>query len=320
MKKYDVLVPVGYITSSEISKQKGTFTSLVNVPVADYEYLRIAADKSAGLKLAEKLGVPIPKTYYPETLMDVRETAKTLNYPVVVKGSLETGKVRYASSPVQLENRCIELSQSSPDRKLPLIQEYIPGRGYGFFALFNKGKPKCFFMHKRILEYPPTGGPSVVAESVYEPKLKEYGIKLMSALNWNGVAMAEFKLDLRNGKFVFIEMNPKFWGSLDLAIASGVDFPYLLCKMAVDGDVDLVSDYKVGVRFVWPFPDALLHFLSRPGSSKILLNYFLHGAHNICIDDLKPNLIQAFETGFLIAFLLSSRKLRYPHGRPSKGI
>jgi SAM-dependent methyltransferase len=88
---------------------------------------------------------------------DVRKKiAETLSYPVVVKGSLETGKVRYATSSEQLIRRCNELSQKSSGGKLPLIQEYIPGVGYGFFALFNKGKPKCVFMHKRILEYDPT--------------------------------------------------------------------------------------------------------------------------------------------------------------------
>lgn len=319
-KKYDVLMPVGYATTVRISQYKDAFPSLVNIPVAEYECLRIAADKSASLKLAETLGIPTPKTYYAKNLRDVRETAKRLSYPVVVKGSLETGKVRYVNSPGQLEKRYIELSQNFPGgERLPLIQEYIPGRGYGFFALFNKGKPRSIFMHKRILEYPITGGPSVVAESVYEPKLEEYGLKLLKALKWHGVAMVEFKLDLRNGKFTLMEINPKIWGSLDLAIASGVDFPYLICKMAAEGDVDPVFNYKVGVRFMWAFPDAILHFLSRPSSVRLLLNDFLNSAHNICVGDLKPNLVQMMETSFLVSYLLGSSKLRYPHGKLDEG-
>jgi biotin carboxylase len=74
------------------------------------------------------------------------------------------------------------------------------------------------------------------------------GIKLLKALNWYGVAMVEFKMDPRDGKLKFLEINPRFWGSLPLAIASGVDFPYLLYRMAMDGDIEPVLKYKVGVK------------------------------------------------------------------------
>lgn len=87
-------------------------------------------------------------------------------------------------------------------------------------------------MHKRIRELYTMGGPSTCAISVYDPKLLDYGLKILGALNWHGIAMVEFKKDSKDGTFKLMEINPKFWGSLDLAIASGIDFPYLLYKMA----------------------------------------------------------------------------------------
>jgi predicted ATP-grasp superfamily ATP-dependent carboligase len=78
-------------------------------------------------------------------------------------------------------------------------------------------------MHRRIREYPITGGASTAAESFYDPALRDLRLTLLRALNWHGVAMVEFKKDQRDGTHKLI--NAKFWGSLDLAIAAGVDFP-----------------------------------------------------------------------------------------------
>ena len=82
-----------------------------------------------------------------------------------------------------------------------MIQEYIQGSGYGFFAIYENGNLKEFFMHKRIRENPITGGSSVCAKSIYEPKLFRYGKDLLDKLNWHGVAMVEFKKDSKSGKY-----------------------------------------------------------------------------------------------------------------------
>lgn len=67
-------------------------------------------------------------------------------------------------------------------------------------------------MHKRMREYPITGGSSTAAESMYDPELRDLGLTLLKALDWHGVAMVEFKKDSRDGKYKLMEINPKFWG------------------------------------------------------------------------------------------------------------
>jgi predicted ATP-grasp superfamily ATP-dependent carboligase len=191
-----------------------------------------------------------------------------------------------------------------------LLQEYIPGDGYGFFGLFNQGALRAIFMHKRLREYPITGGPSTVAESVYEPRLKELGLRILRLLNWHGAAMVEFRKDFRDNEYKLMEINPKFWGSLDLAIASGVDFPYLTCKMAVDGDVKPVFRYKVGVKFMWPFPDDFQRSLVYPLSIRDLIKDLIESrTHtNISWADLNPNLIQILKSFVMIERFVTSKK------------
>jgi predicted ATP-grasp superfamily ATP-dependent carboligase len=298
----DVLLPIGWVATTVLSKYKKEFLQYTKLPVADWDLMKIACNKNMTYELAGKLGIKMPKIY---------ENAEEIErFPVVVKGNQESGHIRYVNSSIELSE--INISDST-------LQEYIPGEGYGVFSLFNAGQARAVFMHKRIREYPITGGPSTAAESVYDSELKDLGLKLLKSLNWHGVAMVEFKKDNRDKEFKLMEINPKFWGSLDLAIASGVDFPYLTVKMAVEGDVEFDSRYNIGIEFRWPFPDDVLHVLSKPSSIGAFIGDFFRKnvRSNILLDDLKPNLFQLYITfRGIVSYALKRRKAKYPHGIP----
>jgi predicted ATP-grasp superfamily ATP-dependent carboligase len=134
----------------------------------------------------------------------------------------------------------------------PLAQEYIEGEGHGFYAVADHGEIAAYFMHRRLHEFPPSGGPSAMAASYRDPALLDLGQRLFSATGWHGVAMVEFKKRDRDGEYYLIEVNPKFWGSLDLSIASGVNFPFLLYQMLVGEPIEhLCGEYHEGLIFRW---------------------------------------------------------------------
>jgi predicted ATP-grasp superfamily ATP-dependent carboligase len=124
------------------------------------------------------------------------------------------------------------------------VQEYIVGPEYGFFALFNKGRLRASFQHRRVLSVDYRGGASAISESIYIEELEELGIRLLQALKWHGPAMAEFKYDVGDKKFKLMEINPRFWGSLNLAVVAGIDFPYLYYKIAKDGNCENARRYR----------------------------------------------------------------------------
>jgi predicted ATP-grasp superfamily ATP-dependent carboligase len=116
----------------------------------------------------------------------------------------------------------------------------------------NRGRLRAAFAHRRLREKPPSGGVSVLSESVaLDPQLLAQSERILEALKWHGVAMVEFKRDSRDGVPKLLEINGRFWGSLQLAVDAGVDFPALLYRLAVEGDVEPVFDYEVGVRLRW---------------------------------------------------------------------
>ena len=93
----------------------------------------------------------------------------------------------------------------------------------------------------------------------------QYGLKLLDALKWYGIAMVEFKLDQKDGVPKLIEVNPRFWGSMSLAIHPGVDFPYLLYRLAVDGDIEPAGEYAAGIRTRFVLQDiiACMHYFRK---------------------------------------------------------
>jgi predicted ATP-grasp superfamily ATP-dependent carboligase len=297
----DILLPVGTFTTLALAKYQKLISQYTLLPLADWNAIEVASDKKKTLEIAQSLGVKTPIIY--------ENPSQIERFPVVAKGIKGSGLIQYINSPSDFANI-----------KMPefILEEYIPGEGYGFFALFNHGKVRAIFMHKRLRELPITGGPSTAAESVYDPVLKNYGLRLLEALNWHGVAMVEFKKDIRDGEFKLMEINPRFWGSLDLAIASGVDFPYLLVKMAIEGDVEPVMQYKVGVKYMWPFPDDFLHTIANPYSVGAFIGDFFRREvkSNIWLKDIKPNLYQVMETIYALIFRVRQRKWRHPHGLP----
>jgi predicted ATP-grasp superfamily ATP-dependent carboligase len=296
---FDLIIPVGYASTAALARHKSELASLSRLEVADFVKIRAAADKRYVAKLAEAAGVPTPKTVCPSSFSDAMSACSNLRYPVVVKAPHESVKrpVVYARSPKQLEailnNMSLEACHGI--NNLPIIQEYIPGCGCGFFALYQNGICKRVFMHRRVREVPPSGGISSCAESFHDPRLQEYGTRLLDRLDWHGVAMVEFRHDRRDGEYKLMEINPKFWGSLDLALAAGVDFPYDLCLMAQGRHLAYSDEYNRNLRFHWPLWE-MLHLWQRPTSVwAVLLDSFDPTVQsNISLLDLKPNLLEPF--------------------------
>lgn len=319
-KNYDILLPVRSTVTPIVAEHKEKLSLYANFVIPSKESMEIANNKEKTFKFADKVGIPIPKTFYPQNLDELGEVAKELSFPVVVKASYGAGSrgVFYVNTKKKLIDFFSKYFSSGEcdGTKRSMVQELIRGFGCGFFSIFDRGEPKAIFMHKRIREYPITGGPSTMAESYYHPRLKELGLKLLRELNWNGVAMVEFKFDKKDNEFKLMEINPKFWGSLNLAIASGVDFPYLFCLQAMKQKFEPVFEYKKGVKFRWLFPGDFMCLLAHYGFSKdFYKDFFDKSVHyDISLSDIKPNILELF----LVAgyFIQNKGRIRYPQGKP----
>jgi len=101
--------------------------------------------------------------------------------------------------------------------------------------------------------------------------------------------MVEFKIDSRDGKAKLLEVNPRFWGSLALAINAGVNFPYLLTLVALGLDFPPVVDYKLGHFCRWLLPGDILHFLKNPKRWHLKPSFFQFRRSNLTYDIIDLN-------------------------------
>jgi predicted ATP-grasp superfamily ATP-dependent carboligase len=304
-ESYDVLLPMGYPQTAWISEYTDKLKPYVRIPIADWHKIQIFQDKKQTHALAQSLDIPTPKTYYPtpQYLSEMDVISENIKYPAVIKYKNEgqNHAVIYVNTKENLKHQYLKLATERP-HDLPMIQEYLEGEGAGFFALYNNGVCQQYFMHERIREYPVSGGASSCAQSIDNEQLKYYGLKILDALKWHGVAMVEFKFDkkeenteggaLTNNIPYLLEVNPKFWGSLDLSEAAGVGFVEKTALMAMNKPFKKNELYPKNIQFSWPFDGDLLHGIETGQVLKIIKNWFTgHLKTNLILSDPLPSLI-----------------------------
>ena len=262
---YDVLLPMELATQLLVTEHRRRMEPGVRIPFAEAERARRVHDKGSLTAFARDHGIECPATFFPAGPGDAADLAGDLPYPVLVKPRHSSGGRGIRR--VERRGEFLEAYTSVHARfPAPIVQECLPpgGEALGVAVLMNfTSEPRASFAYRRLREYPATGGPSTLRESIRDPGLRATAERLLSLLGWVGVAMAEFKVDPRDGRPKLLEVNPRFWGSLHHAIVCGVDFPWLLCRMAVEGDVDRVADYRVGVQSRSLLHGDLMHFLTR---------------------------------------------------------
>lgn len=240
---------------------------------AAFEAIR---DKAALLARAAALGIDTPEQVLLRTAAD--PVPADLDFPVAIKparsivaagddGPMERVGVRYARDAESLRN----VLARYPVHAYPLlVQRYIEGPGTGAFLLLHQGRVLARFAHRRIREKPPTGGVSVCCESVpLDPDVLDVSARLLESYDWQGPAMVEYKLETATGRAWLMEVNGRFWGSLQLAIHAGVDFPRLLIDATLDRPVTPVHEWRHGIRNHWEWGEvdsALLRVRAATGA------------------------------------------------------
>lgn len=277
---YECLFPMEEETLLLLAQHQTEISKYSYLLLPDLEKIEFVRDKGNLIRFAETRGIPVPKMFHfpPHhgEKVNLGLNLDEIPIPAVIKPRISSGSFGIAY--VKKKEDLFPLYQRIHARyPFPLIQEWIPDGGgtYGLSALFDEASNvKAAFIHKKLRMYPVQGGPSTLREGVEHPQIMELGLSLLRSLNWVGVAMIEFKVDPRNGVPKLMEINPRFWGSLHLAIVSGVDFPYLMLKLARGETFNPVLQYPTGKRCRWLLFGDILHFLTNPGRFHLRPSFF----------------------------------------------
>jgi predicted ATP-grasp superfamily ATP-dependent carboligase len=285
---YDCLFPMEEETLLLIAKHQKEIASHTPLLIPELKKIEFVRDKGNLIRFAEAHGIPVPKTIYQPPVSEPRKVQGSLSpdvvqglvisapIPAVIKPRVSSGSfgIAYVKKREDLLPSYQKVHEHYP---YPLVQEWIPdGMGtFGFSALFDeRSNVKAAFIHEKMRMYPVQGGPSTLRRGVLHPQIMDLGISLLKALRWTGIAMVEFKVDPRDGIPKLMEVNPRFWGSLELAIVSGVDFPWLMLRMARGEAFSPVLDYQVNKQCRWLLFGDILHFLKNPRRFHLRPSFF----------------------------------------------
>lgn len=262
------VVLVGSESMKAGDRLRGSWPTNVRVAMPSREAYATAMAKDRTAERARSLGIDTPRTRLVTTPAELEAAWRELGSPMVLKSAREEGvkALRYVRREAELAPAFEQVRAGSSSGVI--AQDYVGGDGWGFSALYWNGRRVRGFMHRRVREWPPSGGTSAAAESVPEcPALERAGTALLDALGWHGVAMVEFKGDPA-GRLTLVEINAKFWGSHDVALAAGVDIPSDMVALLEGRSIEELGPQPAveHVRFSWPLGGDLWHGLFRPAS------------------------------------------------------
>ena len=253
--KYPIVFPTTERTIQLVGAARDRLPAWVKLPIPGAAALATVLDKERTVALAQQVDVPVPRSWCPGSDDAAAALASELAYPVIVKPRQTNflaadGRLSKTDYVVVRSADALLPAWRMVDAAVPrpLIQTLVRGRGIGINTLWDDGRPVVWFSHRRVREIDLRGGRSTAAATVAcDPRLLESATRMLAELRWHGVAMAEFKWDDATQSFWLLEINGRFWGSLPLALAAGVDFPYYLYQLANGEKPAPPASYPVGL-------------------------------------------------------------------------
>ena len=242
-----VIFPVGVATLDALSRERDAFAACCDFLVSPPEVLDALNDKAAVHRRALELGLPVPREF------DGEPDA----FPVIVKprcgekfGLRAGDRYAVARDRAQLGAALERMRRWDPS---PVVQELVSGDGGGACLLLDRESRLIgAFCHRRVREYPVSGGPSACCESVYDDEKVDAAYRLLRSFGFTGLAMVEFK----GGRI--LEVNPRVWGSFPLTTLAGSPIALRCAEAASGARLDYVPhDYAAPVRMRFLLNDTL---------------------------------------------------------------
>lgn len=226
------LLPVGALTLAALAEERERFAEVCGLRVPAPDQLDAFNSKAEAARLGERLGIPVPRRFAPRA----GEDFPAAPLPCVVK-PLCGEKFGLSAARRYVIARTREQGAEAFARfreltgEAPLVQEYLPGGGLGCSVLAEEGRVLAALCHKRVREYPVSGGPSSCCVRADRPDLEEYAARLVAETGYTGLAMFEFK-EGADGAPRLLEVNPRVWGTFPLTRAAKSGIPLLWCVLS----------------------------------------------------------------------------------------
>jgi D-aspartate ligase len=253
-----LLIPGDDYTLITLSKHRDRLSSHYVVGAAGWDLIKRVVEKAYVYDFAQKIGVPCPSTFLPASLDELREGSKRMGYPCLIKPleghrfyDIFKLKMFQVSNETELLQRYRQVE--SAGLKV-MVQEVIPGEateGANYNSYFVDGKPIAEFTGRKIRIDPPFYGSPRVLFSERIPEIVPLGRKLLQSLGYEGFSCMEFKRDIRDGIYKLMEINCRNNLTGSLAVYCGINFPYMLYRHMMFGDIPPHQGFEFKENVYW---------------------------------------------------------------------
>jgi D-aspartate ligase len=231
-----VLFPTRDETVAAFSRHRAELSDFFRVTTPVWETVQWAWNKKNTYEFANKLKIPVPRTFNPQTEEELEDLYPYL--PLAVKPAVKenffyaTGaKAWRADTPEEIRDLFRKAAQKIKPEEI-LIQEIIPGNGhrqYSYCAFFRDGQAHSSLTATRLRQHPREfGRAATYVETTNLAEIEELAERFLKAIDYYGLVEVEFKQDPRDGQFKLLDVNARTWGFHSIGGPAGVDFPYLL--------------------------------------------------------------------------------------------
>lgn len=250
-ERFDLVIPAGDQNVIPFQIYRSEYEQWGRVYALDENAFQIVNSKALTGQLAQSLGISVPRSEIVSSCSDTSAILEKFSLPVILKpvssftaeNLMEKRQVKRADTPQQFERVFRTMLLHGP----VIVQEYFDGTGLGMEILAYQGKILTRFQHIRIHEEGKSIGSTYRKSQPVDAQVLALTEKLIAALAYSGVAMIEFRYNPEKKALVLIEINGRFWGSLPLPLACGIDFPFFLYQMIIEGRRDFPQDYRTGI-------------------------------------------------------------------------
>ena len=247
--RYPVTMVCGENATWLLAQARERLESCTRIPLVDVAKFYLCRDKSKTMKEAARLGIPTPKTWYPDDAGIDAVIREIPAYPVVLKPCTSDG-ARGISYPKNAEELRASYEKTRIGYKNCIVQEFVPHSGMQYKAeiiLDAAGKILCAGVYDKPRFYPPTGGSSTLNSTVDRPDILDLGIRFLQGIGWYGMGDCDFILDPRDNVPKLMEVNPRFTRSIKILVEAGLEFPYILYRLALGQAVEPQFRYQKGL-------------------------------------------------------------------------
>ena len=299
-----VIYPTRDETVAALARYRSELTNYFRVPTPGWETIQWVWDKRNTYRLANELGIPTPRTWYPRNVKDL--DLVTGEPPFAVKPAIKEhfiyatkAKAWRANDRSELRTRFEQAAAQVEDGEV-MIQELIPGDGrqqFAYCAFYKDGRSIGSMTVRRTRQHPPEfGRASTFVETVDLPVLEALSDRFLQRIGYYGLVELEYKLDLRDGQYKLLDVNGRTWGYHTLGFGAGVDFPSMLFADQLGNSVETCRA-RVGARWIRLLTDLPTGVVEIARSRQTFRSYLstlkrLPAESVFCREDPLPGLIE----------------------------